>query len=100
MRTVYIKTGDWNAVFSNVKLQAFTLGLKDFYQFLTNASVDQHGRIKSNFNDLQLDALINDDIKTYKQMEKHSKIIVKQARQIGLKAAYNDLTRLHLRDLI
>jgi hypothetical protein len=33
-------------------------------------------------------------------MEKQSKIIVKQARALGLKAAYNSLDRLHLRDLI
>ncbi len=100
MRTVYIKTGDWQSIFDNVKLQAFTLGLKDFSLFLQTATVDKHGRIKSNWNDKQLDALLNDDKNAYYQMEKTSKQIVKQARQLGLKAAYNSLDRLHLRDLI
>jgi hypothetical protein len=99
IKTFYIKTGDWQSIFNNVKLQAFTMGLKDFNNFLNQATVDKQGRIQSNWNDLQLDALINDDQKTYNQMEKQSKIIVKQARTLGLKAAYNDLTRLHLRHL-
>lgn len=100
MRTVYIKDGNWQLIFNNVKLQAFTLKLTELYQFLQQATVDKHGRISSIWNDEHLDALINDNIKKYNEMEKQSKIIVKQARKLGLKAAYNSLDRLHLRDLI
>ena len=100
MRIVYIKDGDWQSVFNNVKLQAFTLKLSDFYQFLQQANVDGHGRIRSDWNDEHLDALINNNLKRYNEMEKQSKVIVKQARTLGLKAAYNSLDRLHLRDLV
>jgi hypothetical protein len=99
IKTFYIKTADWQSIFNNVKLQAFTMGLKDFNNFLTQATIDKHGKIQSNWTTQELDALINNDEKTYNKMKKQSKIIVKQARTLGLKAAYNDLSRLHLRDL-
>lgn len=99
MRTVYIKDGDWQSVFNNLKLQAFSAGLVEFSKFLNTASVDQHGRIKSDMNDKLIDLLISDKKSEYLALEKHTKIIVKQARELGLKAAYNSLDRLHLRDL-
>ena len=99
IKRFYVKQGDWQTIFENLKLQAFTLNFVDFYNYLQTAKVDCHGRIESVWNDQALDLLIKGKKSEFNQMEIQAKQIVKQARQLGLKAAYNNLSRLHLRDL-
>jgi hypothetical protein len=101
IRKIYVKTGDWNKIYNDVKFRAFSLNLTEMYDFLQQTSTDQHGRIKPDlWNDKLFAALDADDINTYNQMQTQARTIVKQARTLGLRAAYNDLGRLHLRDLL
>jgi len=99
MKTIYVKTANWQDVFDNLKVKVFALGQDEFYDFLNIASVDKHGRIQSNFDSVMLDALDNDNLAEYKRIEKLGKVIVKQARTFGLRASYGDVGRMHLRDL-
>lgn len=97
----YVKQGDWILIFNNLKLQAFSLGLQDLCQYLQNAKVDQHGRIEGyDYTKNIINHMLEGNKKAALDLEQQAKQIVKQARQLGLKAAYNDLSRLHLRDLV
>ena len=100
MRTIYVKTGDWKAIFATVKLQAFTAGYQDLCEFLNQARVDQHGRLEINaWNDQKWDLLNNGKQDEYNVREKQAKVIAKQARELGIKVMYNDVGRMNLRGL-
>ena len=101
MRTVYVKTGDFNTIFATVKLQAFTAGYQELNDFLHQAQVDKHGRIDAGFwNSEQFDRLDRGDRAAYKEMEKQGKVIARQARELGVTVQYNDVGSMNLRGLI
>jgi len=101
MRTVYIKTGDFNTIFATVKLQAFTAGYQELLDFLNRATVDQHGRLNTKFwfNE-SYDLLKKGNRAAYKQKDKQGKVIARQARELGVKVQYNDVGSMNLRGLI
>ena len=99
MPQIYIKTVDWKSIFATTKLQAFTAGYQELFEFLNQTKVDQHGRIDPIAWDDWLIDLYYNDRKTYKSMQKRAKIITKQARDLGIKVQYNDVCRMNLRAL-
>lgn len=96
---------DWNEVLHDVKFKAFTAGYTELYSFLNDVIVDHNGWIK-NDNRMNVECKLHSlsrktgNYEPINKMDAESKLIVKQARKLGLTASFARHWNMHMRKLV
>lgn len=96
MKRYYIRQHDYDSLFANVKLLAFTLRYQELYDYLSDSKVNQHGQIvcSNNYWQMNLEIMRCQDDRRIDFFIARERAITKQARKVGLVCRHNAVSAM------